>query len=387
VTANGADEKRTILLVDDAPANIQVANAILKDAYRVRVATSGAKALELVQAAPIPDLILLDVEMPKMDGYEVCRRLKADAGTRDIPVIFLTGKTEAEDETRGFSVGAVDYIHKPFSPAVVQARVETHLALRDAREQLAQQLLAIQKELELARKIQFSILPKDVPRIAGLDIAVRYVPMTSVAGDFYDFLRVDEKRFGALVADVSGHGVPAALVASMLKIALSAQAPHAADPAKVLAGLNLALCGKFDTHFVTAAYVFVDTEKNVLDYAGAGHPPLVLATAGAAAREVQQNGLFLGMFPHAKYASIQVPFAEGERVVVFTDGVTESRSPSQEEFGTERLKALLDVSPASSADDFVVGLLAELSRWSARSGGESQDDDITVLVIHHNRAT
>lgn len=136
----------------------------------------------------------------------------------------IPGKTEAEDETRGFGVGAVDYIHKPFSPAVVQARVETHLALRGARQQLAQQLLAIHKELELARKIQFSILPKQVPRIDGLDIAVRYVPMTSVAGDFYDFIAVDEKRFGALVADVSGHGVPAALVASMLKIALSAQA-------------------------------------------------------------------------------------------------------------------------------------------------------------------
>ena len=145
---------------------------------------------------PPPDLILLDVMMPEMDGYEVCIRLKADPETRDIPVIFLTGQTEIEDETRGFEVGAVDYIHKPFSPAVVKARVQTHLVLRGIREQLAQQLLTIQKELETARKIQMSILPSSIPQLAGLDIAARYIPMTSVAGDFYDFIVVDEMHLG-----------------------------------------------------------------------------------------------------------------------------------------------------------------------------------------------
>ena len=126
---NEPDQKKTILLVDDAPANIQIANSILKDTYKIRIATSGAKALELARVDPFPDLILLDVMMPEMDGYEVCSRLKDDPQTRDIPVIFLTGQTETEDETRGFEVGAVDYIHKPFSPAVVMARVQTHLVL------------------------------------------------------------------------------------------------------------------------------------------------------------------------------------------------------------------------------------------------------------------
>jgi hypothetical protein len=153
---------------------------------------------------------------------------------RDIPVIFLTGKTETDDETRGFEVGAVDYIHKPFSPAVVKARVHTHLVLREAREQLARQLLSINSELEMAREIQMSILPHEIPRIKGLEIAARYLPMTSVAGDFYDFIVVDEKQLGILVADVSGHGLPAALIASMLKAALSAQSAHACDPARVL---------------------------------------------------------------------------------------------------------------------------------------------------------
>ncbi len=130
-------EVKTVLLVDDEPANIQIVNSILKDIYKTRIATNGAKALELANQVPAPDLILLDVMMPDMDGYEVCSRLKSADHTRDIPVIFLTGQTEIDDETKGFEVGAVDYIHKPFSPAVVQARVRTHLVLRGIREQLA----------------------------------------------------------------------------------------------------------------------------------------------------------------------------------------------------------------------------------------------------------
>jgi len=134
-----------------------------------------------------------------MNGYEVCGTLKATPETRDIPVIFLTGKTEVEDETKGFEAGALDYIHKPFSPAVVKARVHNHLALREAREQLAVQLVYLNRELEMARRMQLSILPQEIPKIGGLEIAARYIPMTSVAGDFYDFIIVDEQHVGILV--------------------------------------------------------------------------------------------------------------------------------------------------------------------------------------------
>jgi phosphoserine phosphatase RsbU/P len=123
------------------------------------------KALALVKAKPQPDLILLDVTMPEMDGYEVCSLLKAAPESRDIPVIFLTGKTETDDETRGFEVGAVDYIHKPFSPAVVKARVHTHLVLREAREQLARQLLSINGELEWRARFRCPSCPMRFPRL------------------------------------------------------------------------------------------------------------------------------------------------------------------------------------------------------------------------------
>src|ERR1700760_2563661 len=384
---NQPDRKKTVLLVDDAPANIQIVNSILKDTYKIRIATNGAKALELANATPPPDLILLDVMMPEMDGYEVCSRLKKDPRTCDIPVIFLTGQTEIEEETRGFEVGAVDYIHKPFSPAIVKARVQTHLMLRGVREQLAQQLHAIQKELETARQIQLSILPTNIPKIEGLDIAARYIPMTSVAGDFYDFIVVDEKRLGILIADVSGHGMPAALIASMLKIAFAAQVPHAADPAKVLSGLNQALCGKFEYHFVTAAYVFVDMSKGTLTYAGAGHPPMLIWGASSPrVRDVDENGLFLGKFPWATYSSLQLPLGTDDWCLLYTDGIPETTNHSEIEFGTERFREYLATDRSTSADQFADHLLEELSRWAARGPGEELDDDITVVAIHTQRA-
>ena len=375
--------QKLILVVDDTPFNISVITGALKETYRTKVATTGAKALAIAAADEKPDLILLDVMMPEMDGYEVCRRLKADPTTREIPVIFLTAQTDAEDETRGFQVGAVDYVHKPFSQAVMKARVHTHLTLCETRQKLAQQLFAIQKELETARLIQQSILPQMVPQIDGLDIAARYVPMASVAGDFYDFIVVDNKHVGILVADVSGHGMPAALIASMLKIALAAQSAHADDPARVLLELNQALCGKFQHHYVTAAYMFVDMEKRTLSYAGAGHPPLLIwGAASPGVRDVTENGLFLGMFDFATYSSVQVSLAPGDRGLLYTDGVSETNNPEGAEFGSERFRQFLEAQKNGSANQLVDGLLEELARWSARGEGEDLSDDITMVTIH-----
>ena len=379
-------EVKTLLLVDDEPANIQIVNSILKDIYKTRIATSGAKALELANQTPAPDLILLDVMMPEMDGYEVCSRLKSADHTRDIPVIFLTGQTEIDDETKGFEVGAVDYIHKPFSPAVVQARVRTHLMLRGIREQLTRQLQSIQCEMDTARQIQLSILPREIPVIRGLDISARYLPMTAVAGDFYDFIPIDEKRIGILVADVSGHGMPAALISSMLKIALDGQIKCALEPARVLAGLNRALCGKFQGHFVTAVYVVVDTERQSLLYAGAGHPPLIFMDHSAGkARDFVENGLFLGFFPEATYTAVEIPFKAGDWGVLYTDGILEMTDPSDEQFGLDRFKQFLQDNHDLSTGQFVDELLEALSQWSNLALGREPEDDITLLAFHFGR--
>jgi sigma-B regulation protein RsbU (phosphoserine phosphatase) len=376
------DSRETVLVVDDVPENLAIVSSILKESCRVLVATSGAKALEIVRELPPPDLILLDVMMPGMDGYKVCNLLKADPGTRDIPVIFLTGQTETSDETHGFEVGAVDYIRKPFSPAIVKARVQTHLVLRGIREQLAQQLLKIQKELETARKIQHSILPREFPKLVGLDIAARYVPMTAVAGDFYDFIAVDDKHIGILVADVSGHGMPAALIASMLKIALADQAPKAADPAEVLTGLNKTLYGKFQHHYVTAAYAYFDMEEHKIRYAGAAHPPILYRSSPVdSVRQILENGLFLGWFESPAYKAVELDISPGGWCLMYTDGIPETANPFEVEFGEERFRDFLGEREWASADQLADALLEEVSRWSGGAPGADPEDDITMVAL------
>ncbi len=376
--------QKLILIVDDTPLNIGVISGALKDSYKTKVATNGEKALALASAQEKPDLILLDIMMPGMDGYEVCSRLKADPATNEIPVIFLTGQTSAEEETRGFEVGAVDYIHKPFSPAVVKARVRSHILLRESRAQLAAQLQTLNSELEMARQIQLSILPHSIPKLAGLDIAAHYLPMTSVAGDFYDFIQIDDKHLGILIADVSGHGLPSALIASMLQVALSGQAGHATEPAKVLSGLNHALCGKFTDNFVTAAYVYVDLENNLMRYAGAGHPPMLQwrDSTGKTA-QILENGLVLGMIGEARYEALEFLLEPGDRYVLCTDGILEAANSTQEQFGTDRLMSFMKNQKHLGVEPFSQSLLDDLAGWSNQPGGQGQQDDITLLVIDY----
>jgi phosphoserine phosphatase RsbU/P len=260
----------------------------------------------------------------------------------------------------------------------------TCLAYISARRIFAKEerLLAIHKELEIARRIQSSILPQNVPTLAGLDVAARYIPMSAVAGDFYDFLPVDEKRLGVLIADVTGHGIPAALIASMLKVAFAAQASHADDPARVLSGLNRALCGKFEEHFVTAAYLFVDLEKGLLRYSAAGHPPLMLSTrAQPRVREIQENGLMLGLFPEATYSSVEFRIDSLDRCLLYTDGVFEASNTAREEFGKSRCRELLQSHRNISAAEFADQLLASIAAFSGCNSGHSQEDDLTLLVL------
>jgi serine phosphatase RsbU (regulator of sigma subunit) len=379
---NKVADKNVLLLVDDDSENVQIVNSILGDTYKVRVAMNGLKALEQAKVEPSPRLILLDVIMPYMDGYEVCSRLKMDPKTRDIPVIFLTGKTEVADETRGFEVGAVDYIHKPFSPPIVTARVRTHLLLREAHETVARQLLTMNCELEMAREVQLSILPSEIPRLSGLEIAARYLPMSSVAGDFYDFLVLDDKHAGILIADVSGHGLPSALIASMLQSALAWQATHASDPAQVLSGLNRAINGKFQRHFVTAAYLFVDTEKGTASYAAAAHPPMLLRQCKIGrAIECTENGLMLGPFSDPIYSSVTLSLEPGDRITLFTDGLLEVKNPAGAEFGVDGVRHILESRHDLPLGRFADSLLYALSSWSEDAIGPRQSDDITLLAI------
>jgi len=236
-------------------------------------------------------------------------------------------------------------------------------------------LAAIRNELEIARRIQKSILPEEMPQVPGLRIAAQYLPMSQVAGDFYDFLLMGERRIGLLIADVSGHGVPAALVASMVKVAIAAQAEHADNPAKVMAGLNSVLSGKLQGQFVTAAYLFVDLENGTAQYSAAGHPPMLHYRASEkTVDDVVENGLILGIMPFASYESRPISFKRGDRFLLYTDGVVEA-ARGEEEFGRDRLEKLL--SSTSDAEAICHSVSSEVSAWSNGVAG----DDITVLAV------
>lgn len=249
-----------------------------------------------------------------------------------------------------------------------------------------ERLISIGKELEIARRIQSGLLPGGDVRVPELEIAARYVPASSVAGDFYDFLIKDGRELGVLVADVSGHGVPAALSASMVKIAIRSQAGQADLPAEVLTGLNSILYGNMQGQFVTAGYLFVNVERQELSYAGAGHPPLLVWRAGQRRVEsIEENGLFLGAFPECQYTTVKSGFSPGDRCLLYTDGILEAPNPEGEEFGPVRLREFLAGNAALSARDFCDAMVQSVAAWSDRSAKREQHDDVTVVMVEFKR--
>jgi phosphoserine phosphatase RsbU/P len=239
------------------------------------------------------------------------------------------------------------------------------------------QLNSIQQELEIARRIQLSILPASPPATRKFSVAARYKPMTSVAGDFYEFLDGSDGAVGLLIADVSGHGVPAALIASMVKVAIQAQRHNQDHPAGLLAGVNEALCGNAQNQFVTAGYVYLDPGRNELRYAAAGHPPLLLLRAGEVLR-IEENGLVMALIPSASYSSTTQPLHPGDRILLYTDGILEASNAAEEEFGYDRLTDVLLESASNTVEQAADSILAAVSAWSP-----SQNDDQTLVICDY----
>lgn len=235
-------------------------------------------------------------------------------------------------------------------------------------------LLVIEQELDIARRIQMSLLPAEFPRNSRLKVAARYLPMTSVAGDLYDFIVAEEERATILVADVSGHGVPAALIASMVKLAAASQREHAAQPARLLSGMNAALVGNTQTQFVTAACASFDLRERRLHYSAAAHPP-ILRLRGGNVDAIEENGLMLAAFDFAAYEQKALELEPGDRLLMYTDGVVEAANRSGEFFGEARLSETLRAGAALSPDDAADAITDAVRVWSPR-----QDDDITVVL-------
>jgi len=252
----------------------------------------------------------------------------------------------------------------------------TAMALINANEG---RLLSIEKELEIARQLQFSILPTSAPELPDLRLAAMYEPMTAVAGDFYDFVAADDRHVGIIVADVSGHGVPAALIASMIKVATQSVNDSACNPSEVLQRLGNILAGHLRGQFITAAYLWIDTASRTARYSAAGHPPLLLwRKADASLRRIESNGLLFGVSPDCQYPTSEIPYQPGDRFLLYTDGVTEPENASGEAFGDRRLEQLMRNRQSIPAPELARHLMKEVRAWQTSKQAE---DDMTLVVI------
>ena len=267
--------KSSILIVDDTPANLQLLSKMLNErGYRVRPVSNGSMALSAVQVEP-PDMILLDIRMPGMDGYKVCETLKADEKNRDIPIIFISALDATQDKVRAFQVGGLDYITKPFQIEEVLARVETHLALRRLQTQLQDANTKMMMELSLAGEVQASFLPQTLPKIDGWQLAVALESSRETSGDFYDINLLPNGCLGLLVADVVDKGAGAALfMALSWTLFRNFVSEFPEEPETVLSIINKRILEDTSAkQFVTAFYGILNPDSGSLVYCNAGHCP------------------------------------------------------------------------------------------------------------------
>ncbi len=397
---SGAGPAASILVVDDTPANLQVLAGMLKDrGFKVRPVPSGKLALLAAQRDP-PDLIMLDINMPEMNGYEVCEHLKADDRLKGIPVIFISALTEPLDKVKAFAIGGVDYITKPFQMEELRARVETHLKLRrlqveleenNARLAMANERMS--RDLAAAAKIQKAFLPCAAPGVPGTTFAWCYRPCDELAGDALNIIPLGEGRIGLYILDVSGHGVSSALLSVTLSRLLSPPSEPSSilvrdrdvhdrldvtPPAEVAARLNRLFPFDLATEqFATLMYGVLDITTGDFRHVSAGHPgPLHLPASGPPVI-LESPGFPIGLAEEA-YGERSVHLAAGDRLYLYSDGLPDAMDASGEQFGDARLLAAIGRSRSKSLQDAVTDLLAQIDTWR---GATSAKDDISILAV------
>jgi phosphoserine phosphatase RsbU/P len=367
-----------VLVVDDTEANIDVLVQTLRGEYRLSVALDGESALRSIDRDP-PDIVLLDIVMPGLDGYAVCRRIRATEAWRDIPVMFLSSLEDAQDKARGFEAGGNDYVSKPFEPLEVRARVRSLLRSKAYSDAVRE---AHVRDLRIAREIQMGILPSALnthTRGTGLDVAAVVEPARQVGGDLYEVLRAAEDRVVVALGDVSGKGIPAALFMAVTMTLLRTMARHHSDPAKILSALNDELAEQNPRGmFVTMQCAVFDLRCGRVTVAGAGHDPaVVLSRARAPRRAFPSSGRVAGLMGGNEITSESLDLSPGDTLLFFSDGVTEAFDEAEEQFGEERLLSHLARQPGVTASETVELLLAAVR---AHAGHAKQSDDISIVA-------
>lgn len=370
-----------ILIVDDTPDNLRLLSQILTErGYRVRAVTSGLRALASVEVS-LPDMILLDIRMPEVDGYEVCERLKTDARTKDIPIIFISALNEIQDKVKAFTVGGVDYITKPFQFEEVLARVETHLALRKLQKQLQVANEKMEHELALAGEVQASFLPGKIPQIPGWQISVSLIPARETSGDFFDIINLPEGRVGLLIADVVDKGVGAALFMALSSTLLRTYATEYPDqPERVFDAVNQRILEDTNAkQFVTVFYGIIDPNNGKLVYCNAGHCPPVLVNAldGGEAQALERTGIPLGIFEDASWEQSSVQIFNGDMLVLYTDGISEAQNAEFAFYGRDRLLDSILKNLGGTAVDFKQAILEDVFKFIEN---KTLLDDIALII-------
>jgi sigma-B regulation protein RsbU (phosphoserine phosphatase) len=383
-------ERRKILVVDDERLNINVLADLLKPSYKIMAAISGAQALKAARSENPPDLILLDIMMPELDGYEVCRQLKAEESTREIPVIFVTAMGQESDETRGLALGAADYITKPISPAIVEARVRTQLERKQHLDELRRAYAIIEshkermeQELNVGHDIQMGMLPRTFPAFPGRDefsIHAALHPAREVGGDFYDFFLLDHERLCFCVGDVSGKGVPAALFMAVTKTLIKSRAADDPSTGSILTHVNDELArDNSECMFVTLFLGILHTGSGEVTFANAGHnPPYIKRADGRVERLGTEKNCVVGVMRDMTFGEGRTLMVPGDTMLLYTDGVTEAMDSEQRLFSEARLADMLASRTQDSAQALVEEIAAEVRRFES---GTEQSDDITLLVL------
>ena len=385
--------KPKILIVDDEPFNVDYLEQELEDRdYDTLSAANGREALEKV-GAEAPDLILLDIMMPVMDGFEVLRRLKSNPDTRDIPVIVISANNNLESVVKGIQLGAEDYLPKPFEPVLLQARLHSSLEKKRLRDLEHLYLKGLQREMEIARDIQKSFLPSELPRVEGWELAACFKAAREVAGDFYDAFLLPDGNLACVVGDVCGKGVGAALYMTLFRSLI--RATCTTDLLPDSGGLTtaerlqhaVAFTNRYvaETHesgatFATMFLGVFEPEGGRLTYVTAGQERPLWSSEGCPPTALQTTGPIVGMIPEARFGVKEIVMNRGDLLLIFTDGITEAQDAGLQCFGKERLPALLDGDRAPAA--VLERIDGEVSCFV---GDAEQFDDITLLTVHRKR--
>ena len=369
----------TILVVDDSPVNLRLVVRTLEGrGYRLLAAKNGRAALDIARRVH-PDLILLDVMMPELDGFEVCRALKGDPDTRDAIVVFLSALGEVTDKVTGLELGASDYITKPIQPEEVIARVANHVARQQLEREVRRSRDRLERELASAGAMQRRILPVALPKGMGATFAAYYRTSLYAGGDYYDVFALPDGQFGVIVADVSGHGAPSAIVMAMIRAAVHAFPGFACDPAEMIRYLNRHFEFLWESPmFATALSALVDPRELSVTIACAGHPPPLLLRDGRVRVLGVDATMPILMMELTRVPDVRHPLQKGDRLLFYTDGVTERTDTTDDMFELPRLIAAFERSASLAPADQVQAIVADLDAFA---GDHEPDDDQTLLLI------